>query len=190
MQHPDDNHYIEKVIAGETAAYAFLVNRHKDLVFTIALKIVHNREDAEEVAQDTFVKAFHKISTFRQDSKFSTWLYRIAFNESVSKTRLRKFDEVEIQDDLMESVADEDVEDGIMGLGRQEQQQAVKLLMERLPEHDQLLINLFYMQGIPVREIGEITGMSESNVKVRLHRLRKKIYVELNEILKKKAIAF
>jgi RNA polymerase sigma-70 factor (ECF subfamily) len=190
MQHPDDNHYIEKVRAGETAAYAFLVNRHKDLVFTIALKIVHNREDAEEVAQDTFVKAFHKISTFRQDSKFSTWLYRIAFNESVSKTRLRKFDEVEIQDDLMESVADEDVEDGIMGLGRQEQQQAVKLLMERLPEHDQLLINLFYMQGIPVREIGEIAGMSESNVKVRLHRLRKKIYVELNEILKKKAVAF
>lgn len=190
MEHRDDNHYIEQVIAGDTAAFAALVNRHKDLVFTISLKILQNREDAEEVAQDVFVKAFQKLSSFRRDSRFSTWLYRIAYNESISKTRGRKVNEVELVDEISESVADDDLEDGVLGLSQEEQRKAIDLVLKRLPEGDQLLVSLFYHQGIPVLEIAEITGMSESNVKVRLHRLRKKIYVELNEILSKKAFSF
>jgi RNA polymerase sigma-70 factor (ECF subfamily) len=190
MQHPDDIHYIEKVMAGDTAAYTHLVDRHKDLVFTISLKILQNREDAEEVAQDVFVKAYQKLSSFRRDSRFSTWLYRIAYNESISKTRLRKVREVEILDEISESVADDSLEEGILGLSHEEQRNAVDLVMKKMPEGDQLLLNLFYMQGIPVKEIAEISGQSESNVKVRLHRLRKKIYVELNEILIRKVISF
>ena len=190
MEHRDDNHYIEKVIAGDTAAFASLVNRHKDLVFTIALKILQNREDAEEVAQDAFVKAFQKLATFRRDSRFSTWLYRIAYNEAISKTRLRKIQEVEIVDETNESVADDELEDGVLGLSPEEQKQAIDLVLKRLPQGDQLMISLFYHQGMPITEITGITGMSESNVKVRLHRLRKKIYVELNEILSRKIFSF
>jgi RNA polymerase sigma-70 factor, ECF subfamily len=190
MEHRDDNHYIEQVIAGDTAAFAALVNRHKDLVYTISLKILQNREDAEEVAQDVFVKAFQKLSSFRRDSRFSTWLYRIAYNESISKTRGRKVNEVELVDEISESAADDDLEDGVLGLSHEEQRKAIDMVLKRLPEGDQLLVSLFYHQGIPVLEIAEITGMTESNVKVRLHRLRKKIYVELNEILSKKAFSF
>jgi RNA polymerase sigma factor (sigma-70 family) len=190
MEHRDDNHYIEQVIAGDTAAFASLVNRHKDLVFTIALKILQNREDAEEVAQDAFVKAFQKLDTFRRDSRFSTWLYRIAYNEAISKTRLRKFTEVEMVDEISESVADEELEDGVLGLSQEEQKQAIDLVLKRLPQGDQLLVSLFYHQGMPITEITGITGMSDSNVKVRLHRLRKKIYVELNEILSRKIFSF
>ena len=190
MEHREDNHYIEKVIAGETAAFATLVNRHKDLVFTIALKILQNREDAEEAAQDAFVKAYQKLSTFRRDSKFSTWLYRIAYNEAISRTRIRRLTEVELMEEISESVADEDLEDGVMGLNREEQKRAVDHVLKRLPEGDQLLVSLFYHQGMPVVEIGEITGLSESNVKVRLHRLRKKIYAGLNEILSRKTVSF
>lgn len=190
MEHRDDNHYIEKVIAGETAAFAFLVNRHKDLVFTIALKILQNREDAEEVAQDAFVKAFQKLSTFRQDSKFSTWLYRIAYNESISRTRLRKLTEVEIVEEISESVTDGEMEEEVLGMGQEEQQQAIALVMKRLPEPDQLMITLFYLQGLQVSEISDITGMSENNIKVRMHRLRKRIYNHLNEILSRRMLSF
>ena len=190
MEHRDDNHYIEKVIAGDTAAFAILVDRHKDLVYTISLKILQNREDAEEVAQDAFVKAFQKLSGFRRDSKFSTWLYRITYNEAISRTRLKKIQEVEIREEISESIPDDEVEDGVMGLGQQEQQKAVAMILKRLPESDQLLINLFYLQGIQVSEVSGITGMSESNVKVRLHRLRKKIYNDLNEILTRKIPTF
>lgn len=183
MEHRDDIRHIEQVIAGDTAAYAVLVNRHKDLVFSIVLKIVQNREDAEEVAQDAFVKAFQKLSSFRKDSKFSTWLYRIAFNEAVSKTRLRRLQEVEIIDDITESAAEEEIEDSVLGLDEAEQKQALDVALRKLSSEDRLLIDLFYREGLPVGEIGGITGLSESNVKVRLHRLRKKIYVELNGIL-------
>jgi RNA polymerase sigma factor (sigma-70 family) len=190
MEHRDDNHYIEQVIAGDTAAFAALVNRHKDLVFTISLKILQNREDAEEVAQDVFVKAFQKLASFRRDSRFSTWLYRIAYNESISKTRGRKVNEVELVDEISESVTEDDIEDGVLGLSHEEQRKAIDLVLKKLPDGDQLLVSLFYHQGMPVLDIAEITGMTESNVKVRLHRLRKKIYVELNEILSKKAFSF
>jgi len=190
MEHRDDNHYIEKVMAGETAAFAFLVNRHKDLVYTIALKILQSREDAEEVAQDAFVKAFQKLATFRKDSKFSTWLYRIAYNEAISKTRLRKFPEVEIEEEISETVADAELEQGVFGLSQDEQRKAIELVLKRMPEGDQLLVSLFYHQGIPITEISGITGLSESNVKVKLHRLRKKIYVGLNELLSRRMISF
>jgi RNA polymerase sigma-70 factor (ECF subfamily) len=190
MEHRDDNHYIQQVIAGDTTAYAALVNRHKDLVFSIVLKIVQNREDAEEVAQDVFVKAFQKLITFRRDSRFSTWLYRIAFNEAISKTRLKRPPEVEIIDEISESAADEEIEDNVLGLDREEQKKAVEMALKKLHPEDQLLIDLFYREGLPVGEISTITGLSESNVKVRMHRLRKKIYVELNEILSRKAFSF
>ena len=87
MEPRDDNQYIDQVIAGNTAAFAILVDRHKDLVFTIAMNITRNREDAEEVAQDSFLKAFQKLAGFRKESGFQTWLYRIAYNEAISKIR-------------------------------------------------------------------------------------------------------
>lgn len=73
MDTRDDNHYIDLVMHGETAAFTTLVNRHKDLVFTIAMNITRNREDAEEVAQDVFLNAFRKLEGFRRESSFPTW---------------------------------------------------------------------------------------------------------------------
>jgi RNA polymerase sigma-70 factor (ECF subfamily) len=151
---------------------------------------VQNREDAQEVAQDVFVKAFQKLNTFRRDSRFSTWLYRIAFNEAISRTRLKRLPEVDFIDEISESAAEEEVEENVLGLDPSEQQQAVSKALKKLPPGDRLLIDLFYREGLPVGEISIITGMSESNVKVRMHRLRKKIYVELNEILIRRTYSF
>jgi len=190
MKSRDDVVHIEEVLNGNTAAFAFLVKRHQDMVYTIAVKILQNREDAEEVAQDAFVKAFQKLGTFRKDAKFSTWLYRIVFNEAISRTRLRKLPESEFTEEISESTADEEVEENVMGLDQRQQKLAIGRALQKFSDADQLLINLFYYEGLAVNDIAEITGLSESNVKVRMHRLRKKIYSVLNEIISKKAFTF
>lgn len=188
MENRDDNHYIELVIKGETAAFALLVNRHKDLVFTIALNITRNREDAEEVAQDVFLKAFHKLTGFRKESSFKTWIYRIAYNESISKVRKNRIKTLDIEEDIMEIIPDDEAEEEIAGLDEREQKQVIAQILDKLPEIDRVLVTLFYLENQPVTEICEVTGLGESNVKVRLHRVRKKIYTELQGILKMRSL--
>ena len=184
MEYLDDNHYIELVIHGETAAFATLVNRYKDLVFTIAMNITRNREDAEEVAQDAFVNAFRKLAGFRKESSFSTWLYRIAYNESISKVRKNRIKSMDLEEEILEIIPEEDLEENIAGLDENEQKLVIAAILDKLPEIDRVLITLFYLENQPVSAISAVTGLGESNVKVRLHRVRKKIYQELQENLK------
>jgi len=188
MANRDDNHYIGQVILGETAAFAPLVNRYKDLVFTIAMNITRNREDAEEVAQDVFLKAFQKLAGFRKESSFPTWLYRIAYNESISKVRKNRIKTLDLEEEIMEIIPDEEVEEEIAGLDEQEQKQVIIKILDKLPEIDRVLVTLFYLNNQPITEISEVTGLGESNVKVRLHRVRKKIYLELQELLKMRSL--
>jgi len=89
MAYKEDKFYIEKVLKGDTTAYADIVNKHKEMVFTIAVKILRNREDAEEIAQDAFVKAFQALPGFKGEARFSTWLYRIVYNAAISQSRKR-----------------------------------------------------------------------------------------------------
>jgi RNA polymerase sigma-70 factor (ECF subfamily) len=188
MEHRDDNHYINEVIAGNTASFAVLINRHKDLVFTIAMNITRNREDAEEVAQDAFLKAFRSLDSFRKESGFQTWLYRIAYNEAVSKIRKNKVKLLDLEEEIMEFIPEDEVEEEIGGLDEQEQKLVIARILETLPEIDRTLVTLFYLENQPVTEISEITGLGESNVKVRLHRVRKRIYADLQQILKKRTL--
>ncbi len=186
MEHRDDNQYIERTLAGETAAFAVLVDRHKDLVYTIAVNIARNREDAEEIAQDAFLKAFQKLNTFRKDSRFSTWLYRIVYNEAISRVRKNRMVMADLEDNLADTLPEEDVAQEVAGLDPREQSVAVSRILELLPETDRVLVTLFYLDGQPVSEISAVTGLGESNVKVRLHRVRKRIYADLQKILNKK----
>ena len=103
MKYKEDDFYIDRILSGEVAAYASLVEKHKDLVFSIALKVLNNREDAEEVAQDAFVKAYQSLKTFERKSKFSTWLYRIVYNAAVSKTRKKKMEFVAKNESLIQN---------------------------------------------------------------------------------------
>ena len=83
----NDQHYINKVLGGDTNSFAFLVEKYKDMVFTLALKINKSREEAEEVSQDTFIKAFKSLKNFKGDSKFSTWVYKIAYNNCMDRIK-------------------------------------------------------------------------------------------------------
>jgi len=189
MEPRDDNHYINEVIAGNTASFAVLIDRHKDLVYTIVLNITRNREDAEEVAQDVFLKAFQKLATFRKESSFQTWLYRIAYNEAISKVRKNKVKLLDLEEEITGNIPDEEMEEDVAGLDEQEQKLVITRILDKLPEIDRVLVSLFYLENQPVTEISEVTGLGESNVKVRLHRVRKKIYSDLQQILKKRTLS-
>jgi RNA polymerase sigma factor (sigma-70 family) len=183
MKFQEDSYYIEKVINGDVSAYASLVTKHKTLVFSIALKILNNREDAEEIAQDTFLKAYQSLKSFEQKSKFSTWLYRIAYNGAISKTRKKKMEAVPIDDHIMYNYSTDEICSNVHQLHESDQMQMIEKVMQKLSEDDNLLITLFYKSEHSIEDISYITGLSMSNVKVKLHRLRKKIYDEIQQML-------
>lgn len=172
----DDNFYISRVLAGETSAFSYLVERYQDMVYGLALKLVRNSEDAEELAQDCFVKAYRSLGTFGQKSKFSTWLYRIAYNSCISLMRKRKI-EIRSLDEQNLSENDEMwLNDRLGEMDKVAVEHALHEALNKLPELEQVLIQLFYFEEQKVEEISRITGLGESNVKVKIHRARKKMY--------------
>ena len=100
MANLTDEHYIEKTLKGDANAFAYLIDRYKDMVFTLAIKMVKSREEAEEVSQDSFIKAFRSLDKFKGDSKFSTWLYKIVYNNCMDlvKKKARRYDTGTIDD--------------------------------------------------------------------------------------------
>ncbi len=179
MKYRKDIYYVEKVLQGDTSAFAHLINKHKEMAFIIANKIVRNKEDAEEIAQDSFLKAYQAIEKFKKEAKFSTWLYRIVYNTAISKTRKKKFEFSAIEDQIINNYSIDEVVENVNHLSEEEQKLHIDNAIEKLPENDSLLINLFYLNESSIDEISQITGLTNSNVKVKLHRIRKKLYVEL-----------
>lgn len=188
MKYQDDNFYIERVLSGDVSAYATLVTKHKSLVFSIALKILNNREDAEEVAQDSFLKAYQSLMSFEKKSKFSTWLYRIAYNAAISRTRKKRLEFVPMDKYIILNYSEDNAPKTIIGLEEHEQTLLIDRALQRLTGDENLLISLFYRGDNSIEEISNITGLSISNVKVRLHRIRKKLYDEISEIMQQKVI--
>ncbi len=183
MELRSDAYYIEQVLQGNRQAYATLVDKHKHMVFTVALRIVRNREDAEEIAQDAFVKAFQSLATFKQESKFSTWLYRIAYNASISKTRKKKMVTAPIETDVVENYTLDEIFENLDRLEEHEQRTIIKKLFEALNPDESTLVTLYYYQDVQTEDIAGITGLSQSNVKVKLHRIRQKMHNELQKLL-------
>lgn len=185
MKFQDDSYYIDKVLGGDVSAYALLVSKHKNLVFSIAYKILNNREDAEEISQDTFLKAYQSLKTFERKSKFSTWIYRIAYNAAISKTRKKKPEMVGMEDHIINNYSTDEISSNVHQLDENEQIRLVAKAMKKLPEDDNVLITLFYHAENSIEDISTITGLSVSNVKVRLHRIRKKLYDEIQQLMQR-----
>ncbi|MDR2362069.1 MAG: sigma-70 family RNA polymerase sigma factor [Prevotellaceae bacterium] len=167
---------IDRALRGDHTAFAALVDAYKDHVYTLVLRIVRQREQAEELAQDVFLKAFKHLSSFKRKAKFSTWIYRIAYNAAISATRKKALPEYPIAETTL-SVPEED--DG----ATERQLQALNTAVGQLPPSETALITLFYIEDRSVEEISDIMGLTLSNVKVRLHRTRHKLRKQLTEIL-------
>jgi RNA polymerase sigma-70 factor (ECF subfamily) len=171
----NDSQLISRILEGDVSGYAILVDRYKNLAFTIAFRILGKREDSEEAVQDAFVKAFHSLSSFRQKAKFSTWLYRIVYNTAISKKRLKGYEFQSIEEIRLADPQVETDEDHVAEQGR-----LLDMAMKKLPEEDRVILTLFYIEESSVEEIHTITGLSKANVKIRLFRARKKLQELIN----------
>ncbi len=184
MDKNSDQIYIDKVLQGDTNAFAYLINKYKNMAYTLSIKIVKNHEDAEEVAQDSFLKAYEKLDSFKGNSKFSTWLYTIVYRNSITKIRKKKVATTDIDDYVIDNYSEGSEFPQIEAIKNGEQQKYVKAAIDRLPEKDALLITLFYMNESSIEEIEQITNLTQSNIKVKLFRARKKLNTELSFLLK------
>lgn len=170
---PTDMDIINMVLKGDHNTYAMLVNEYQSLVFSIALRYVKNREDAEEVAQDVFVKAYRHLSDFKGTSKFSTWLYTIATTTSITFLRKKKLDVRSLDNENVFAAVD--TINGGMNANQIEQKSKVNMVNEAirlLSPDDAQVITLFYKGEQSLEEMAEILGKEPNAVKVQLHRAR------------------
>ncbi len=169
-----DEIVIGKVLEGDQHAFAVLVDRYKDRVYSLVLKVVRNKELAEELAQDVFVKAYTSLNKFRKEATFSTWIYRIAYNTAISETRKKKIQSVAF-DVVQENRQQQKTENEVPAEAIEEKFGLLKQAMNTLKPDDHMLVTLFYLDEKSVEEISKIMGISLSNVKVKLFRIRKKL---------------
>ena len=171
-----DNEIISRVLKGEQNAYAELVNRYQAYVFTLVLRMIKTREDAEEVAQDVFIKAYRSLADFRGESKFSTWLYTIANTTSITFLRKKKLDVHSLDNEKVFEVADS--KDSGFRATLVEQKSRVNMVNEAiamLSPDDAEIITLFYKAEQNLEEIARILRLETNTVKVRLHRARTRL---------------
>ncbi len=176
----DDFFYVNKVCNGDTADYAVLVNRYKDMAYTLALKITKNEDDAEDAAQEAFIKAFKHLHSFKKESKFSTWLYTIVYRTAIYNIRKKKNNTEYITEANSKHHAELNI---LEAIEKKEQQLIVQQAIDSLPETELLIVTLFYINEATIAEIETITGLSESNIKVKLFRARKKLKQKLSVTL-------
>lgn len=188
MTQNDDQYYIRKILDGETKAFAVLVDRYKDLVFTLALRMLKNREEAEEVSQDTFIKVFKSLGKFKGDSKFSTWIYRITYNGCLDALKKYKQEYPVVTIDEYTERQLVTLDNAVDAMEELEQQQTIQDCLKRLPKEDSFLLTLYYYEEQSIEEISKIMGITSNNVKVKLYRSRKKITSILKERLEPETI--
>jgi RNA polymerase sigma factor (sigma-70 family) len=184
MKKTDDNFYIEKILKGNVSFYSYLVDKYKNMALTLALRIIRNREDAEEAIQDAFLKAYHSLSEFKFESGFSTWLYRIVYTTAISKTRKTKFELNSIEDNTIDELDFDKINDGLKNLRSEEQRKYINEVLESLPEDESAIMTFYYLNENSVDEISKITGLTKSNIKIKLLRARNKFFIKLKSLLK------
>ena len=189
MEKKTDEYYIKEILKGDSGMFSPLVQKYSHLAFSLSMKLLNQREDAEEVAQDSFVKAYNSLGSFHSNSTFKTWLFRIVYNTSISKLRTRRNSEVKIEDINISDAEIQATENTIDQLNIKERQKYLQAGLGRLNQEDQTLLKMYYFDDLSIDEVSLITDLSVSNVKVKIHRSRKKLLQELRFILKDEVIS-
>ena len=189
MEKKTDEYYIREILKGDSGSFSQLVEKYGHLAFSLSMKILNQREDAEEAAQDAFIKAYNSLGSFQSNSTFKTWFFRIVYNTSISRLRARKnievkFDDVKISDSEIQST-----EGAIGQLNTNDRQRYLESGLQRLEPEEQALLKMYYYDDFSMDEVSVITGLSVSNVKVKIHRSRKKLLQELRCVLKDEIIS-
>jgi len=188
MSYKGDIFYIEQVLCGKPGAYSLIIDRHKDRAFNLAFRISGSREDAEEILQDSFLKAFNSLKGFRMKSSFGTWFYRIVYNTAISQVRSRKNPPLSIEefpadyiDFMAKGQSQEESED-------EYRESLINFALQKITDEERGLITLHYYEDLDIQEISGITGISKTNIKVRLFRARQKMIQIIEKAEKKNLV--
>ncbi len=176
-----DDVYIKKVCNGDRDAFRYLVNKYKDMAYSIALSVVKEEYAAQEIMQEAFVKAYRNLSSFSHQSRFSTWFYRIVTNEALLYLKKQKKELISFTEVYTDEPADESF---LTGLAKEEQAYLINEALQKLSPKESLALRLFYLEEENIKEVCEITGWTEANTKVILHRARKNIFALLTQLMK------
>lgn len=176
----EDHVWVRKVCDGDQNAYRYLIRAYQDMGYAIAISVVKDSHIAQEVVQDAFLKAYQRLHMFNLQSSFKTWFYRIVTNEALMRLRRINRDylsfvelpESEIEDSFLEEINNE---------------QLIELMdvaLYRLPAKECLVLRLFYLQEMDIKTVADSTGWTINNIKVILHRARKRMKCILLEMIK------
>jgi RNA polymerase sigma factor (sigma-70 family) len=180
-----DTEIIKRVLSGEQALYSQLVQRYQQFVFTLVLRFTDNREDAEEISQDIFVKAYRSLADFRGESKFSTWLYTIVRTSSITFLRKKKLDTTSMDTErVMANIENRESSFNANIIEQKSRHATVNAAIRLLSPDDAQLITLFYKAEQSLDEIGKIMGYDPNTVKVKLHRARHRLKDKLEKNFK------
>jgi len=176
-----DSVYIQNVLNGSTEDFRYLIKKYKDLAFSVAVSVVKNEFEAEEVVQEAFIKSYKNLSSLKERANFKTWFCRILINEAFK--RLKKIREEIVLPTNQILPAIEDFEDTFKGFNSDEQSFLVNESLKKIASKECLLLQLFYLEGNSIDHITNLTGWSETNVKVILHRARKHLLVVVKTMM-------
>jgi RNA polymerase sigma factor (sigma-70 family) len=186
MERKDDILYIDQVLSGNLNAFSYIVDRHKNKAYNLAFRICGNHEEAEEIAQDSFMKVYRSLPGFKKKCSFATWLYRIVYNTAISHVRGRKIRVLSLEDfpadatDFLSAGISEEEAD------RDYRNSLVNFALQKITEEERGLISLYYYDEMSTDEISDVTGISRSNIKVKLFRARQKMMEIIENVEKKK----
>lgn len=171
-----DTEIIKMVLAGDQALFAQLVQRYQSYVFTLVLRFTDNREDAEEISQDVFVKAYRSLADFRGDAKFSTWLYTVVRTTCITFLRKKRLDTTSL-DNERTSLQLESRESGFKAntIEQKSKHAMVNAAIRMLSPDDSQILTLFYKGEQSLEEIGRVMSLEPNTVKVKLHRARNRL---------------
>lgn len=183
----DEQKWIESILAGDTKCFSCLVTKYQQMAFSIAYRILENREEAEEVVQDAFVKMYQALPSFLFGSKFSTWFYKIVYNTAITAHRKQAlfsgYDEATPVD-----LTDGEIDNAFSVLEREDRREVIARVLKKLSPDDALLLTLYYLEECSVDDIRQITDLTPSNIKIKLFRGRKRFYEVMQHMIKNETV--
>lgn len=168
----DDQLLIRRILTGDAEAFRGLYRNYAAAAWHVAISVCKNHLWAEEAVQSAFISAYQNLSHFRSDSSFKTWLLKIVFNQALKQLKSeqkRQWQEIETSHDQIDTDMDSSKPFSVI----QERREAIQFALQQLPEKENLILSLFYLHELSLKETAQVTGFSEANVKVLLHRARK-----------------
>ncbi len=175
MNNLNDQHFINLVIGGDIRAFSVLVDRYKNFVYTLSMKMLQSHEEAEEVAQDAFIKVYKSVAKFKSESKFSTWLYTVTYNTCLDRLKSKKRIAPLVPIDDFQGMEAASLTNVLDAIESRERKQMIQKCLDQLPAEDHFLLTLYYFNENSVKEISKIIGVNENNLKIRLYRSRIKL---------------